>query len=432
MKYVLIVSFFYPPQGVGIARVTRFVRYLPDFGYQPIVLTTDRYGDLPADATEQVHRAGDAVDRLFRPLRRRRTEGIPPEMQYRVATLPNEGLLARLRDTVMVPDTKLGWLPGATQLGRNLIERYHPALIFSTSPPETSHLIAERLHAVGGLPWVMDMRDGWVFEPPNAAVRRPRARRWLESRLEHRAVCTAQAIVTATAPLADDLARRYPTVAPRLRTITNGYDPAEFAGLSRRRIPDGSFLLTYTGALSASREGTSADSFFAGLASLRAGKPNVALRVRVVGNIRESEKTAAQIAGVGDIVEYLPPVSPREAHQHQLDADALLLITAPGQRSLASLKLFDYIGAGVPILALAQDNAAAEIVQQYRLGVIAPPDAPGAIASALDELVRRWQAAGASAGDTRRAPEATAAQQHFDCRNLAGQLATVFDQVAPE
>jgi glycosyltransferase involved in cell wall biosynthesis len=244
-------------------------------------------------------------------------------------------------------------------------------------------------------------------------------------------VCTAQAIVTATAPLADDLAARYPAAAPRLRTITNGYDPAEFSGLSRRRTPDGTFLLVYTGALSASREGTSADAFFAGLAALRARRPSVPLRVRVVGNIRESEKAAAQVAGVGDAVEFLPPVSPREAHQHQLDADALLLITAPGQRSLASLKLFDYIGVGVPILALAQDNAAADIVQQYRLGVTAPPDAPAAIAAALDDLVRRWQAPGTTAGDAMRPPESTAAQQHFDCRNLTGQLASVFDQVGP-
>jgi glycosyltransferase involved in cell wall biosynthesis len=429
MKSVLIVSFFYPPQGIGLARVTRFVRYLPDFGYQPIVLTTDRYGGLPTDATERVHRAGDVVDRLFRPLRRHRTQGIPPEMQYRVATLPNESLLARLRDRVMIPDTKIGWLPGATRLGRALIERYRPALVFSTSPPETSHLIAQRLHTASGLPWVMDLRDGWLFEPPNAAVRRPRARRWLESRLENRAVCMAQAIVTATAPLADDLAARYP--AARLSTITNGYDPAEFSGLSRRRIPDGTFLLVYTGALGASREGTSADAFFAGLAAMRARRPSVPMRVRVVGNIRESEKVAAQAAGVGDAVEFLPPVSPLEAHQHQLDADALLLITAPGQRSLASLKLFDYIGAGVPILALAQDNAAADIVQHYRLGVTAPPDAPAAIAAALDDLVRRWQAIEATPGGAVRPPESTAAQRHFDCRNLTEQLASIFDQVTP-
>ena len=104
-------------------------------------------------------------------------------------------------------------------------------------------------------------------------------------------------------------------------------------------------------------------------------------------------------------MEFLPPVSPREAHQHQLDADALLLVTAPGQRSVASLKLFDYIGAGVPILALAEGNAAAEIVQDYRLGLTAPPDDPAAIATALDELLDGWQAAGARAGTCGRAPD---------------------------
>jgi glycosyltransferase involved in cell wall biosynthesis len=246
--------------------------------------------------------------------------------------------------------------------------------------------------------------------------------------LEKQALCASQAVVTATAPLADDLAARYPGAAARVRTISNGYDPAEFAGLSRQRTPDGRFLLTHPGQLSASRQGTSADAFFAGLALLRANRPGLRLRVRLVGNILEGERAAAQAAGVGDLVEFLPPVSAREAHQHQLDADALLLITAPGQRSLASLKLFDYIGAGAPILALAEENAAATIVKQYGLGVTAPPDRPEAIAAALDELVGWWEERGAAGQDDRQAPwRAAAAQEYFDCRNLTRELASVFD-----
>ena len=96
--------------------------------------------------------------------------------------------------------------------------------------------------------------------------------------------------------------------------------------------------------------------------------------------------------GLSDLVEFLPSVSRRQAHQHQLDADALLLITAPGQRSVATLKLFEYIRAGAPILALAQDNAAAAIVRQDGLGLTVPPDDPVAIAAALHDLMQRCQA----------------------------------------
>ena len=121
--------------------------------------------------------------------------------------------------------------------------------------------------------------------------------------------------------------------------------------------------------------------------------------------------------GLGDLVEFLPPVSRRQAHQHQLDADALLLITAPGQRSVATLKLFEYIRAGAPILALAQDNAAAAIVQARRPGASwLRPDDPVAIAAALHDLMQRCQAGEVSVGFT-------AAQQRYNRRQLTAQLA---------
>ncbi len=100
-----------------------------------------------------------------------------------------------------------------------------------------------------------------------------------------------------------------------------------------------------------------------------------------------------QAHGVAELVSFVPPVPRREAYQHQVDADALLLVTAPGVRSVATSKLYDYIGAGRPILALAQDNAAAEIVERFELGLTAPPGDSAAIAAAIRELMRR-QAAG--------------------------------------
>ncbi len=431
MRKVLIVTCDFPPQsGTGITRVTKLLEHLPEVDWRPVVLTTDRYGGLPTDEEQLVYRAGDLLHTLFRPLRRRRIQGVPQDRQYLVATVANQSFLGRLRDRVLIPDTKLGWLPGAVRLGRALIDRYHPDVIFSTSPPETAHLVALRLHDVTRLPWVMDLRDGWLFEPPNAALRRPRTRRWLESRLERRAVHEASAMTTATAPIGEDLAQRYPEAAARVRTLANGYDPAEFAGLSRQRKSDGTFLLVHTGSLGASRSGTSADSLFAGLAALCARRPTANVRVRMIGVLREFEAGAARAHGVADIVEFLPPVSRREAHQHQLDADALLLVTAPGQRSVASLKLYDYIGAGVPILALAEGNAAAEIVHDYRLGPTVPPNEPDAIATALEQLLDGAWTPPPASGDAGPALGLAEAQRRFQWRNLAGQLAGVFDDAA--
>ena len=423
MQPVLIVVHDYPPiVSAGAERIVKFAQYLPAYGFQPLILTTGRYGERPTDAASQVHRAVDLVHTLFSGLRRRQTAGVAQEAQFRVATVGSQSLLGRVRDELMVPDTKLGWLLPAVRLGSRLIAQQRPALIFSTSPPETAHLVAQQLARRHRLPWVADLRDGWLFEPPNPAVRRAAWRRSLEQRLEASVMAAAQSVITATGPIAEDLRQRYAAAAGRIHTITNGFDAAEFADLQRQRPTDGVFRLVYTGALASSRQGTSAAAFFAGLAQFLQEQPAIPLQVIVIGDVSPAEQAAAANHGLTDVVSFRPAVPRREAHQAQSDADGLLLITAPGQRSVATLKLFDYIGAGIPILALAANNAAAAIVQQYDLGVTVAPDDPAAISHSLHEFVARHQLGNPW-------PGFAAAQQQFERRQLTRQLAALFRSV---
>lgn len=422
-RTVLIIIHDYPPiRTAGTERVLRYAQHLPEFGYQPLILTTGRYGKLADDAAQGVFRADDLVHGLFGMLRRRKVEPVAPEQRVLVASVPGNGPLARLRDRVMMPDTKIGWLLPAVQVGRRILAEQRPALIFSSSPPETAHLIAGRLGRMGNLPWVADLRDGWVFEPPNPSVRQGPVRGPLEARLERNMVRQAKRVITATAPLTADLAERYPQAAARIATISNGYEESEFTGLQRQDRADGHFLLTYTGSLSASREGTSPEALFEGLSLFRQHHPQTPLRLRVVGNIKEAEKEMVRRWGLQEMVTFLPPVSRREAHQHQLDADGLLLVTAPGQRTVASLKIFEYIRAGVPLFALAQDNAAAAIIQDHDLGLtVSPTDAP-AIAHALEQFMQRC-------ASEKGWPGFAAAQPLYSRHHLTAQLAAHFDQI---
>ncbi len=229
-------------------------------------------------------------------------------------------------------------------------------------------------------------------------------------------------MVAVTDPIVEDLRVRYAGRMRRAATISNGYDAADFASIRRQRAGDGIFRLTYTGALSGSSQGRSADALFAALSEIRRGDPNTALRLEVVGPTTEQERGLARQHGVESIVDFVPPVPRREAYQHQVDADALLLVTAPGVRSVATSKLYDYIGAGRPILALAEGNAAAETVEQFELGLTVPPDDPRAIGMALLELMRR-QAAGYPW------PGFAEARGRFERRALTAALAGLFDEI---
>lgn len=425
MRNLLMIVHDFPPiHSTGATRPQKFADYLPGFGWQPHVLTTGRYGGLPTDSASHVHRADDLLHRLAS-LRRGRVpaDAVPQAEQFRVATVANASTLGRMRDAILVPDTKLGWLWPAIRAGDQLVDAIRPDVLYSSSPPETAHLVARRLSRRHRLPWITDLRDGWLFEPPNPSLRAPHLRRRLEGGLEAGMMADAAAIVAATPPIAEDLRQRYPAHAAKVHVIPNGFDAAEFEGLRRERPQDGRFLVTYTGGLAASRQGTSADAFFDAVAALLAQTPDSPLYVRLVGNITAEERQAIAERGLSGRIAVEGQVGRHAAHQAQLDADALLLVTAPGQRSVATLKLYDYIGAGVPILALADDNAAATIVKGYDLGLVVSPTDPVAIAGALSELMQR-NAAGTAW------PGFAAARLRFERRRLAGELAELCDRVA--
>jgi glycosyltransferase involved in cell wall biosynthesis len=269
---------------------------------------------------------------------------------------------------------------------------------------------------------VADLRDGWLFEPPVPQLRAAKLRRWLEGRMERAMVATAAAIIAVTDPIVDDLQGRYSGTLRRAVTISNGYDAADFAGLARQRAEDGLFRLTYTGAFSGSSQGRSAEGLFAAVAQVCADDPATPLRLEIVGPVTEQERGLAEHYGIAPLVSFVPPVPRREAYQHQIDADALLLVTAPGVRSVATSKLYDYIGAGRPILALAEGNAAAETVTRFGLGVTVAPDDPRAIGAGLRELMRRH-----AAGEGW--PGFGEARRHFERRQLTGELARLFDEI---
>jgi glycosyltransferase involved in cell wall biosynthesis len=422
-RSVLIVVHDYPPiYSAGTERVLKFSQYLPNFGYRPIILTTRRYGSLENDTERDVHRADDLVHALFSPLRRHRALGVAAEEQVRIATLEPGSTLGRLRDELMIPDTKLGWRIPAVSLGKRLLAQRRPDIIFSSSPPETAHLIAGTLARGSGTPWVADLRDGWLFEPPVPRLRQGRLRRSIEGRMERAMATTAGAVVSVTDPITDDLASRYGGRIGRTVTISNGYDASDFATLVRRRPPDGLFRLIYTGAFSGSSQGRSADALFAAIATILREDANTPLRLEIVGPTTDQERDAARVHGIEGLVSFVPPVPRREAYQRQVDADALLLVTAPGVRSVATSKLYDYIGAGRPVLALAQDNAAAQIVERFGLGLAVPAADSGAIAAATLELMRRDAA-------EYEWPGFAEARRRFERRSLTAALAKLFDEL---
>ena len=182
MRRVLVIAYYFPPMGLsGVQRVAKFVKYLPEHGWQPTVLTIEPAGYYAYDTTllHEVKQAGVAICRTAswdptRFFRRHQTIPLPSEPQRR--------RLSTVSQLLFVPDNKIGWLPHALRAGRRLLKERAFDAIFSSAPPYTAHLIAARLSRQSGVPLVVDFRDDWVGNPRH--VYPTPLHRYLNGRLE--------------------------------------------------------------------------------------------------------------------------------------------------------------------------------------------------------------------------------------------------------
>ncbi|MCC2955040.1 glycosyltransferase [Massilia sp. IC2-477] len=406
---VLMVAFHFPPQrgSSGIQRTVSFARYLPELGWRPLVLSAHprAYADAggaPYDGPAQVTRA------------------------FALDSARHLAIKGRYTRMLALPDRWIGWLPGAVRAGLRLVRRERPAVIWSTYPIATAHLIGLVLHRLTGLPWVADLRDPMIDAswPQDPWMRRAAA--WVERRtLRHcaRAVC-------ATSGMVRSYRQRYPELPPeRFCLIENGYDEAEFTAATADvprpvAAPDRPFVLLHSGIVYPSERDPG--PLFAALAGLaRAGVLDPArFRLRLRAPVHDALlKELAREHGIDALVEIAPPLPYRAALAEMLAADGLLVLQAANCNNQVPAKLYEYLRAGRPLLALtdpAGDTAA--LVRAAGIDTMAPLDDREAIAQALTrllELARRGSAPCA-------APEFVRAQaRSARARQLASLLADV-------
>ncbi|MDZ7268257.1 MAG: glycosyltransferase [candidate division KSB1 bacterium] len=423
MKRVLVVAYYFPPLGGGgTQRTLKFVRYLPEFGWQPHLLTVRQPHHLVRDDS--------LLQEVPRDLPVTATSAMLPARFLRKATghqagMPREGgrpwwrMLAWLKNLLFtcafIPDEYAGWVPAAVAAGKRLLRQSEFALIYSSGPPNATHVIARLLSQRTGLPWVADLRDLWDQYPDSYNPWRWRWRARLDDWLEKKVLGAAQHLVVVSLEMQQHLLQK--GVAARreqITVITNGYDPADFAALPAPKPPD-RFTIVHSGTLYTWR---SIHPFLA--AWQRLPQPEL-LRLELLGIVPQADRHAMQASGLAGYIDLRAYLPYRETLRHLRDADALLLLIGkqPHATNVLTSKLFDYIGAQRPILALGPAGAARRLIEQEKLGVaLAEEDTP-AIAAVLAEWLRQRSAGRlrGSVGD----------HVKYHRRELTAQLARVFE-----
>jgi len=379
MKRVLLVSYYFPPlAGSGVFRPLRLAKSLPGAGWQVSVITVSAQARVLKDETLSAEVPAETrVERTF--------SLEPRNALLALGKLGLGGLVRRSQPWLRFPDDQRGWVPFAVRGAMRLLDSAPHDVVVSTSGPTSAHLVAREIHRRSGIPWVADFRDEWTTNP---YLRYPTA--WhlrLNRRLERAVLSEADRVVCVSTPWLDNLRALVPQEPEsKFRVLSNGYDADHFPKLPVGRADR--FRIVYTGTFYGHRS----PQVFLEAVRRVVGEgriPRDDLEVELVGHTAGSEGLADLPDGVVRVVEQQPH---REAVRRLGDAAVLLLVIPPeGGAGNHTGKLFNYLAAGRPVLALAPEpNVAADLIRESGSGLIAPPNDAGAVADALVELYRRW------------------------------------------
>jgi glycosyltransferase involved in cell wall biosynthesis len=422
VKKVLIITCWYPPRPYPSLRIVGLGKYLPEFGWQPVLLTTAR-GELRPQFQVIETSYRDALSfwkRLlgFNPDKDTRKEFYD---RFNVASKNRvaDFFLTRIGELVNYPDQYRGWRPLAVRAGSELLRNQGFDVILSSSMPVISHLIARELKTRYQTPWLADFRDLWT---QNTNYNYGALRRLMERRLEVKTISSADALVIISQPTTETLGKLHK--GRPIYTITNGFDPLEVNSppvhLTSR------FTITYTGSIYP--RGQQPSRFFAAVRDLVSGgtiEPDD-IEIRFYGP-RESwlEKEISDYGLSGIIKQY--GIVPREmALEKQRESQLLLLLKweDPRERGSYTGKVFEYLAARRPVLATGgSSDVIDELLGDTGAGMCAP--AIEDIKNTLQKLYQEYRVKGRIAyqGEEARV-------NRYSHREMAGKFAEILNSLA--
>jgi glycosyltransferase involved in cell wall biosynthesis len=447
-RKILLISYHFPPSTeVGGLRVANFAKRLSRLGWDPYVLTVkERYLESvdPARAggiaQAKVFRAGETLSlaQLYLALKgavrwvfgnKGASTAIAGGGSSRSSAnqAGSETLRMKLRRYALaflgLPDMHRNWLVPAAIHAVRIIRREKIDCILTSCPPYTVHLVGLLCRWVTGVTWVADFRDPWMTAGAKSLYATCSASLWIERRLERAVLSNADLVVTNTAALCEAF-RTASGAAParRFAFIPNGYD-REFLSQFRSTPKNPVFSVVYAGSLYFGR--TPEPVFRAIRELLNEGRMDADnVRFRLVGHCRHVEgrpmDELIERYGLERVVETLDPVPYSQAIE-MIGQSHLALLLAPDQPYQVPAKVYDYMGIGTRVLALARNGATAELIRDTKIGgVFDPADIEG---------IKSFMATAYMERGAPREPGSADRVKQFDLDSVTSRLAEELDGV---
>ncbi len=433
MKNVLVIAYYFPPSGgAGVQRVLKHIRYLPDFGWNPIVLTVEN-GEYPARDESLIKQIPSNIHiertRIYEPYSLyRQFVGQAAHTPIDVNTLKNnasersfaENIAEQIRATLFIPDARVGWLLTAVDAGLRLIKEHNITALYNSAPPYTTALIARQLKRKTGLPWVTGFRDPWTgfLTTP----KRWFLPAWIDKRLERSVFEEADAIECAWEGIRKDIAGKFPHIpSTKYHHIPNGFDSNDYPDIPPTQ--NGRFTITYTGSMYGYRTPASFLKALEGLIAEGEILPNEVL-VRFIGRFGAEIHAMFDAFPYQDSLQILGYMPHEESIGYLLRSDALLLVVDEAKESeeIVPGKVYEYVGAMRPILAVAPTHGAIhELLQETASGKTAHQSDVAGIAANIRSYFRAWKAQEAFSPNT-------SIIQQYERKTATGALARLLEK----
>jgi len=401
MKQVLIITYYWPPAGGGgVMRWLKMSKYLPDWGWQPVICTPENpdpsvideslLQEVPPEAEILKVPIWEPYD-LYRKL-----TGKPKTAKFKAGHISEaskgswkDKLAVFIRGNFLIPDPRVFWVNPAYRFLKKYLKEHPVDLIISTGPPHSMHLVALKLKkSFPSVPWLADFRDPWTEIDFYHQLKLT----WLADRLHHRLekkVLTSADVVTVVSP---DIKRTTEKLCGRtVHVVYNGYDPEDFQDIEP--MDDQFFIISHFGAFNRDRNPSALWNAMAELGNKLPAFKEL-LKIRLVGQTDSTIVNEIGQLGLSGQLEITPHLN-HKAGLKFLGQSAVLLLplnNAPNARGILPGKMFEYLALGRPVLAIGpKESDCEEIILKTKAGFYCDFGDKEGLCVALEKMFTDWQ-----------------------------------------
>lgn len=373
-KKVLIVSYYWPPAGgPGVQRWLKFVKYLPDFGYEPHVYIPENptYPIVDEKLTKEVSEKAIIIkQKIKEPYRwaaflsntttKKISSGIIPSKRKQSLVAK---LLLWIRGNLFIPDARVLWVKPSVSFLKEYLQKHQIDTIITTGPPHSLHLIGLQLKKELSINWIADFRDPWTTIGYHKELMLSEKAEQKHKALEKDVLQTADKIIVTSPTTKTEFAA---LTSKPIEVITNGYDVENV-----EKTPlDAKFTLAHIGSFLSDRNPS---ILWKVLKELIKENPDFAndIQLKLIGKVSQEILDTIQEFTLSNYVLNLGYLSHKEAIQHQRASQVLLLIEIDDEttRCIIPGKLFEYMVSDRPIIAIGPNGSDFErIIKETNTG----------------------------------------------------------------